>query len=116
MSSPESWFDIIQHLYLADGSFLFELRENVIKGLVLIKKTFEMFRLQLHVGSGNTPSKTECVFIPKPSLFQIHKTIQCSNVPSNSTVSTKTKTTMSLERMDEICENLFERNRNISGD
>ena len=55
----------------------------MIKGIRLIKKTFEMFGLEMHIGRGNTPSKTECVFFPKPDFFSVPKTIQCEDVNGN---------------------------------
>ena len=86
-------FDIIQTLYLDDEAFVFESREDMIKGLALIKKTFEVFGLQMHIGSGTTPSKTECVFFPKPGFFSMPKLLQGNNTPNNSIVPTKMKKT-----------------------
>lgn len=89
ISESEYWFDVIQTLYLDDGAFIFESRTDMIKGITLIKRTFEMFGLEMHIGRGDTPSKTECVFFPQPEFFLAHSLTLCKSTDTNNIMSKK---------------------------
>ena len=68
-STALSAFEIIQCLYVDDGAFIFNTREDMKKGLDLIFSNFARFGLEMHIGRGSTSSKTECVFFPAPRFF-----------------------------------------------
>ena len=57
-------------LYVDDGAFPFENRLQLELGLSLIHNHFTMFGLEMHIGSGNKSSKTECIFFPPPGFFR----------------------------------------------
>ncbi len=61
--------EILQCLYVDDGAFIFASRTDLKKGLTLIYKHFEQVGLEMHIGRGENPSKTECVFFPPPIFF-----------------------------------------------
>ena len=61
--------EIFQCLYVDDGAFIFSSRDNLIRGIDLIYHHFARFGLEMHIGRGTTPSKTECVFFPPPRFF-----------------------------------------------
>jgi hypothetical protein len=67
-------YEILQCLYVDDGAFPFGSREDLKRGMELIFHHFGRFGLEMHIGRGTSPSKTECVFFPSPQFFQ-HK--QC---------------------------------------
>jgi hypothetical protein len=56
--------EIPQCLYVDDGAFIFASHTDSKKGLTLIHKNFEQLGLEMHIGRGENPSKTECVFFP----------------------------------------------------
>jgi len=62
-------FEIIQCLYVDDGAFIFGTREDMTEGLQLVYDHFARFGLEMHIGRGETQSKTECVFFPPPNFF-----------------------------------------------
>ena len=51
-------------LYIDNGAFTFEDRDQLTRGLNLIYQHFTRFGLEMHVGKGEKASKTECVFFP----------------------------------------------------
>ncbi len=51
--------EILQYLYDDDGAFTFASRTDLKKGLTLIHKHFERLGLEMHIGRGENPSKTE---------------------------------------------------------
>ena len=53
-------------LYIDDGAFTFEDRNQLTRGLDLIYQHFTIFGLKMHVGKINKASKTECVLFPPP--------------------------------------------------
>ena len=53
-------------LYVGNGAFTFEDRDQLIRGLTLIYHHFTRFSLKMHVGNGKKASKPECVFLPPP--------------------------------------------------
>jgi hypothetical protein len=65
---------ILQCLYVDDRAFIFTTRADLKKGLELVCKHFARFGLEMHIGRGNSPSKTECVFFPPPG-FLIHTSL-----------------------------------------
>jgi hypothetical protein len=60
---------ILQCLYVDDGAFIFTSCTDLKKGLTLIHKHFEQLGLEMHIGRGETTSKTGCVFFPPPPGF-----------------------------------------------
>jgi hypothetical protein len=60
---------ILQCLCVDDGAFKFASRTDSKKGLTLIHKHFKQLGLEMHIGQGEKPSKTECVFFPPPPIF-----------------------------------------------
>ena len=69
ISESESLFDIIQTVYWDDGAFSFKAWENFVKGITLMKKTFESIGLEKYIGQENTPFKTGCIFFPQPDFY-----------------------------------------------
>ena len=77
--------EILQILYMDDGSFLFNSREDLEIGLEMIYTHFSRFGLEMHIGRNNQTSKTECIFFPPPGYFNyLHKikTLPSSALPS----------------------------------
>ena len=63
------------------------MRADLKKGLELIYKHFACFGLEMHIGRGDSPSKTECVFFPPPGFFDSHlPALQQSNTNSDNTL------------------------------
>jgi hypothetical protein len=63
-------YEILQCLYVNDGAFPFDTREDMQRGMELIYHHFARFGLEMHIGRGTSESKTECVFSPPPQFFQ----------------------------------------------
>jgi hypothetical protein len=61
--------EILQFLYVDDGTFIFASHTDLKKGLTLIHKHFEQLGLEMHIGQGENPSETECVFFPPLGFF-----------------------------------------------
>eukprot|EP00957_Ditylum_brightwellii_P170180 12954799-Ditylum_brightwellii.AAC.1 len=63
-------FSFEKSLYVDDGAFLFESRQQLQRGATLIFMHFQYFGLQMHVGSDGTfqDSKTEAVVFPPPGM------------------------------------------------
>ena len=55
-------------IYVDDGAFTFEDRDQLTRGLKLIYQHFTRFGLEMHVGKGKKDSKTDCVFLPPPGF------------------------------------------------
>ena len=64
-----SAYEILQCLYVDDGAFVFNTRSDMARGLNMIYNHFAKFGLEMHIGRGDTASKTECVFFPPPRYF-----------------------------------------------
>ena len=60
-------FDLLQLLYVDDGTFLFNSREDLEKGSQHIYDTFRMLGLTMHIGTNGATSKSEAMFV-SPSL------------------------------------------------
>ena len=60
-------YEILQCLYVDDGAFPFGSREDLKQGMELVFPHFGRFGLEMHIGRGASPSKTECVFFPPPN-------------------------------------------------
>ena len=61
--------DLFSVLYVDDGAFPFEDREQLTEGVQLISDHFKRFVLEMHIGRGKKMSKTGCVFFPPPDFF-----------------------------------------------
>jgi hypothetical protein len=64
--------EILQCLYIDDGAFIFLSRADMTQGLALVYCHFGCLGLEMHIGRGETPTKTECVFFPPPGFFDLH--------------------------------------------
>jgi hypothetical protein len=64
--------EILQCLYVNDSAFIFASRADMTQGLALVYCHFGCLGLEMHIGQGETPSKTECVFFPPPGFFDLH--------------------------------------------
>jgi hypothetical protein len=64
--------DILKCLYVDDGAFIFASLADMTKGLICVHKHIDHLGLEMHIGHGDTPSKTECVFFPPPGFFDSH--------------------------------------------
>ena len=51
-------------LYVDDGAFAFANRQDLIKASELIYRLFEKFGLLMHIGRGETESKTKAMYFP----------------------------------------------------
>jgi hypothetical protein len=63
---------ILQCLYVNDGAFIFASRADMKQVLALVYCHFGHLGLEIHIGQGETPSKTECIFFPPPGFFDLH--------------------------------------------
>ena len=88
-------------MFLDDSAFVFESRNDLIKGLSIIKYVFGCFGLEMHLGKGEVKSKTECIYFPKPSFFKPPEALQPECL-SNDTVVEKDQKSLSFKQMDEI--------------
>ena len=68
-SKSLTMFEIFQCLYVDDGAFPFETREDMIQGLNLIYHHFARFGLEMHIGRNGDESKTECISFPPPQFI-----------------------------------------------
>jgi hypothetical protein len=57
-------YEILQCLYVDDGTFPFGTREDLQRGMESIYHHFAQFELEMHIGRGTSESKTDCVFPP----------------------------------------------------
>ena len=57
-------------LYVDYRAFVFESRRDLEKYLLLIFNHFAKFGLEMHIGRGPKPSKTEYVLFPPPGFFK----------------------------------------------
>jgi hypothetical protein len=64
--------EILQCLYVDNGAFIFVSRANMMQGLALIYQHFGRLGLEMHIGRGENPSKTECIFFPPPDFIDLH--------------------------------------------
>ena len=53
-------------LFADDCAVIFESRDDLQKGMTYMIKHLSRFGLKVHVGMGNTSSKTECMYFPRP--------------------------------------------------
>ena len=60
--SEGTLLNLFKILYVDDGAFPFEDRDQLTKGVQLIYEHFKRFGLEMHIGKGAKSSKTECVF------------------------------------------------------
>jgi hypothetical protein len=93
-------------------------------GLALFYHHFGCLGLEMHIGCGETPSKTECVFFPPPCFFdshmpslpapsndEINNAINCSNnnaALTNDERCAETKEQSCQEREEDLYDNLEE--------
>ena len=71
-------------LYVENGVFPFDDRDQLTRGLSLVYSHFIRFFLEMHVERGKKASKTECAFFPPPGFFG-----QKFNMPADNGVSSK---------------------------
>ena len=62
-------FNLFYLLYIDDGAFLFESREDLQKGTEMLHEHFDLFGLKLHIGEDNLISKSEAMYI-SPNLTE----------------------------------------------
>ena len=62
-------------LYVDDGAFPLEDRYQLTRGVQLICDHFKQFGLEMHIGKGAKPSKTECVLFLPPGFFKCTQTL-----------------------------------------
>ena len=58
---------------MENGALPFEDRDQLTKRLQLIYDHFKQFGLEMHIGRGAKPSKTEYVLFPPPGFFKRKK-------------------------------------------
>jgi hypothetical protein len=71
-----------QILYIDDGAFFFESREDAKLGLEMIDRVFQKFGLEMHIGRGEQLSKTEVMYVPKPFFYQTPTNITIGAPPT----------------------------------
>jgi len=91
-------FEIIQTLFVDDVAFIFESREDLTKGLEILRKIFDFFGLEMHLGKGNKASKTECVYFPEPAFFKPPAALPPIDSNSNKIVIRKYKNSLSFKK------------------
>ena len=107
-------FELIQTLFLDDGAFVFENRDDLIKGVSTIKRVFKYFGLEMHIGRNGEKSKTECVFFPPPQFFKLPEALtykQDEDINNATIVSKPRNKTLSLKKMDKLYDTLDETKR-----
>ena len=57
-------------LYVDNGAFTLEDRDQLTRGLNLIYQHFAKFGLEMHIGKGRKAFKTECIFFPPPRFLR----------------------------------------------
>jgi hypothetical protein len=65
-------YEILQCLYVDDIGIPFGMRKDLQQGMEL--NFHHRFGLEMHIGQGETASKTECIFFPPPQFFQHKRT------------------------------------------
>ena len=76
--------DLFCVLYVNDGAFTFEDRDQLRRGPNLIYQHFAKFGLDMHIGKGKKASKTECVFFPPPGFLRRKLNLSTKNNKRNS--------------------------------
>jgi hypothetical protein len=73
--NPQRGLNLIIHqiLYIDNGAFFFETRDNVTLGLDLINKFFAKLGLEMNIGRGEQLSKTKIMYSPKAFFYQSPK-------------------------------------------
>ena len=57
-------------LCIDNGALLFELRNNIILGIIMYIKIIVKFGLIIYVGRGNKWSKTKVLFVPSTTTLK----------------------------------------------
>ena len=79
-------------LYVDDGAFTFEDRDQLTRGLNLIYQYFTRFGLEMHIGKGKKTYKTEFVFFPPPGFLRMKINLSTKNIKrKRKTLVTNTK-------------------------
>ena len=52
-------FNLFCMIYVDDGTFVFESRTDIEKGITLLSDHYSWFGLEMHIGTEKPPSKTE---------------------------------------------------------
>ena len=66
-------------LYVDDGAFAFEDRDQLTRSLNLIYQHFTRFGLKIHIEKGKKASKTECIFFPPPGFLRLKINLSTKN-------------------------------------
>jgi hypothetical protein len=53
-------------LYIDNGSFIFESKEDMTKGVSILYQQMKRFGLLMHIGKDGSKSKTEALYTPPP--------------------------------------------------
>ena len=59
-------FQVWHSLFADDAACFFETRADLVEGSNFLCQHLRKFGLQMHVGRGSTPSKSEAMFLPRP--------------------------------------------------
>jgi hypothetical protein len=89
LTSDSIPFEIINILYLDNGSFIFITRNDMVKGINIINDTFRDLGLEMHIGSGPTKSKTELMYFPTSSFFNHTASLLPSSNPNTTSLATQ---------------------------
>ena len=73
-------FKSMQILYLDDGAFIFNSRNDLIKGVNIINLLFKQIGMEMHVGKNEKVSKIECIWFPAPGNL-VQESIEGKNAP-----------------------------------
>jgi hypothetical protein len=57
-------FNLFLSLYVDDGSFIFETKEDMQKGASILYHHMKRFGLLMHIGKDGSKSKMEALYIP----------------------------------------------------
>ena len=82
-------FEIFCMLYVNNGAFVFESRTDTEIGTTLLTDHFARFVLEMHIGTEEKSSKTECVFF-RPTGFFNTQTLPLTSL-TTSTLSLQKK-------------------------
>jgi hypothetical protein len=59
-------FDLFLSLYVDDGSFFFETKQDMAKGTMILFHHMQRFRLLMHIGKDEKKVKTKALSTPPP--------------------------------------------------
>ena len=89
--SEGTLLELFNVLYVDNGAFHFQDRDQLAKGFQLIYDHFKQFGLEMHIGKGAKSFKTECVFFLPSVFFKRKQTLPAMGNRTEKTMVEKTR-------------------------